>query len=425
MDPEEVSIVKQVFLSPKERRNFALFLSGRSVSGLMSSVYAFAMGLYVLKMTGSGLSFAVTLSLQILPAVLIGPFGGVLADKFDKKRMVIAADAFGGVMFLTLFFLCGGGLTIGAIYAATLLLAVSQTVYNVCVDAAVPGLVSGGNILRLNAFGRIVDSAATVAGPAIGGMLYGLAGIRIFILLSGAAFLFSTLTECLTDFRLYEVMPAPGGKPDLKKDFAEGIRYIGETGWLTRMLLNFLAVNFVFSLCYSVPVPYVLTGVFRLSARVYGAMQCFMPCGMAVGALLVTKLAGRLTAEKLMARTGVSAALCLAALGALPVCAGHVPLPALLLCYGFFLLGLGVLVALIDIPFINSFQTRVPERIRGRALSIAVSAVKALTPAGYLLSGAAMRVMPAAGLTLGGGAALALFYLLCGRHLAAAAEKEQ
>ena len=65
--------------------------------------------------------------------------------------------------------------------------------------------------------------------------------------------------------------------------------------------------------------------------------------------------------------------------------------------------------SLIDIPFINNFQTRVPENIRGRSLSISVSAVKIFTPIGYILSGGIMEVVPAFYLPLCGGVLMLLY----------------
>ena len=70
----------------KERLNFILFSLGKFVSIFGASIYSFAMGLHVLEITGSGLSFAMTLIVSIIPMLIINPFAGVVADKFDKKR---------------------------------------------------------------------------------------------------------------------------------------------------------------------------------------------------------------------------------------------------------------------------------------------------------------------------------------------------
>lgn len=396
-------------IQKNERFNFVMFLTGRSISVLMSSVYTFAVGLYVLKMTGSGLSFAVTLSLQIIPTVLIGPFAGVLADKFDKKIMVISTDAFNGALFIALFFVSINGLALFYIYAATLLLSFSQALYNVCIDSAVPDIVSENNIITLNSIGKIVDSVATIISPGLGGILYAEIDIRLFILLNGIAFLLSTGTECLINFRLFYSPMPQGRKFGLRRDLMEGFHYIRETDWIKNALLNFLIINFFIALCYSVPIPYILNNIFHLPSKAYGMVQCFAPIGMIVGALLIKKITGMIPYAKLLAITGTSYSLCLFLFGALPVLDIHTA-PSLVIPYYALLLACsGLIVSLIDIPFINNFQTMVPENIRGRSLSISVSAVKIFTPIGYILAGSIMEIVPAFYLPLCGGV-LMLFY---------------
>lgn len=395
-----------------ELLNFTMFLTGRSISVLMSSVYTFAIGLYVLKITGSGLSFAITLSLQILPTVLVGPFAGILADRLSKKVLVVLTDACSGILFIVLFMVSADGLTLTEIYIATLLLAVSQALYNVSIDSAVPDIVSEGNILRLNSIGKIIDSVSTIVSPGLGGILYATMNIRFFILLNGIAFFLSTLTECAINFNLAHTRGLPRAKLDLRRDLMEGIRYIWETGWIRSTLLNFLVVNFFFALCYSVPIPYILNSIFRLSSRDYGFVQCFSPAGMIIGALLAGRVTNRVPYGRLMTTTGVLCAVCLSLLGLLPALSPHPPLQLIQLYYAFLLSCSGLLIALIDIPFINNFQVRVPENIRGRAISISVSAVKVFTPMGYILSGSLTETVPAYYLPLYGGVLLFLFYII-------------
>lgn len=76
--------------SKKESINFLLYSLGLLVSLFGTNVYTFTIGLYVLKVTGSGLSFATTLVLSTIPVVLINPFAGVLADKLNRKILVVS-----------------------------------------------------------------------------------------------------------------------------------------------------------------------------------------------------------------------------------------------------------------------------------------------------------------------------------------------
>lgn len=395
-----------------ELLNFTMYLSGRTVSVLFSSVYTFAVGLYVLKMTGSGLSFAITLSLQILPTVLLGPFAGVLADKLSKKIMAISTDAFTGFVFIVLFLISSGGLTLLSIYAATLLISISQTLYNICIDSAVPSIVSKEKIATLNSIGKIMDSTATIISPGLGGILYATMDMRFFILFNGMSFFLSTITECFINFKLYSVLANRNLRVNIKKDLTEGMEYISKTSWIKNSLINFSIFNFFMALLYSVPVPYILNNIFSLSSGNYGIVQCFIPVGMIAGALLVKKVTERISYGKLMIITGIFLSVCIFLMGVLPAINMHMSSKVVVPYYGFLLLCFGLIISLIDIPFINNFQIQIPENIRGRVLSISISAVKVVTPVGYILSGVLVGTVPSFYLPLYGGILLFLIYMV-------------
>lgn len=397
--------------------NSILFLSGRTISVLVSSLYTFAVGLYVLKKTGSSLSFAITLSLQILPAVLLGPFAGVLADKLDKKIMVVTTDTFNGIVFVLLFFISRQGLTVSLIYITTPLISISQTLYNISVDSAVPNIVSEKNIIRLNSIGKMVDSAAAIISPGAGGILFAAVDMRFFILSNGISFLLSALIECFINFELY-AKPADINKGvNFQRDLREGLQYIGRTAWIKNSLINFSVFNFYMSLFYSIPVPYILNNVFRLSSKNYGIIQCFMPAGMIIGALLVKKVTDKTAYDKLMIITGLLFSACMFLIGILPVFTVNAAPYVIVPYYGFLLLCFGLIVSLVDIPFINNFQTNIPENIRGRTLSISISIVKVITPAGYLLSGVLMGFIPSFILLLCGSLMLLISYILISKFV--------
>lgn len=401
--------MRDLSIQQKERRNFTLFITGRALSALVSSVYTFAVGLYVLKLTGSGLSFAITLCLQILPTVVIGPFAGILADKFNKKVLAVFTNTFCGALLIGLFLLTENGLDIKGIYGATLLLSVAQALYNLCISSAIPHIVSESNILKINSTAKIVDAISAIASPSIGGLLYVVTDIRFFILFNGIAFLLTALTESMIHFRLFEREKSEKKKLELKRDFIEGVSYIKATPWIRKALMYFLVLNPVFALSYGVPVPYILNNVYALPAQTYGILQCFMPAGMIVGALLVKRIMAACSYDKLMAAIGVFSAVGLPLLALPPMLGSLVPLMAAIPYYGVFMILFGIILSLIDIPFLNEYQTRVREDIRGRALSISLSCVKILTPMGYILSGILIERIPAFWLPLMGGGAIALF----------------
>ncbi len=383
------------FFKQKELLNMVFFLTGRTISVLFSYLYTFALGLYVLKQTGSGLSFAITLSLQIIPTVVFGPFAGVLADRLNKKIIVVATDALSGFVFLLLYFVSYNGLSIPLIYLSTLLISIFQTLYNICVDAAIPEIVSKNNTIKLNSSSKVIDSISAIISSGLGGIIYSLTDIRTFILINSASFLVSSAIGCLIKFHQKSNVPDIKSKMDIKKDLMDGMKFIKETSWVKDQIITFSFFNFIISLAYTIPIPYILNSIYRLSSRNYGIVQCFIPIGMIVGALMVKTITCKIDYKKLLIINSFLASGCLFATGILPAFSKDL-LPSIIVpFYGFIFICIGAVISLIDIPLINNFQTNIPEHLIGRTLSISISIIKLINPVSYILSGTLMKFLPA------------------------------
>lgn len=89
----------------RENLNLMLFLSGKTISLFGSAIYAFVIGLYLLRTTSSALSFALNLALYTLPVVLFNPIAGVIADKFNKKILVVGSDLINGIFLSLIYFI--------------------------------------------------------------------------------------------------------------------------------------------------------------------------------------------------------------------------------------------------------------------------------------------------------------------------------
>ena len=139
----------------KEFVNVYLSSIANLISLFGASVYNFAISLYVLKITGSGLNFATTLIIGILSTVLVNPFAGVLADRLDKKVLVVITDVLNGVLLLALYLLTiNYALTLPMIYVSTFFLNVFSTIYGISIEAARPNLVSEKKLISVNAINK-------------------------------------------------------------------------------------------------------------------------------------------------------------------------------------------------------------------------------------------------------------------------------
>jgi MFS family permease len=119
------------------RKNMILLLLGQSVSLFGTSIYTFAISLYILSITGSGLSFSLSLALGALPGVLFSPISGVVADRFDRKKMVVVMDIVSGLVVIGLLVLSVfAELKLIYIYVTTFLLATCSIFFNTSLFSA-------------------------------------------------------------------------------------------------------------------------------------------------------------------------------------------------------------------------------------------------------------------------------------------------
>lgn len=153
-----------------ERRNFILFSLGKFVSIFGASIYSFAIGLYVLEITGSGLNFALSLIVSSIPMLIINPFAGVLADKFDKKKIVVMMDIVNGTFLMLIYIIsCIYGLSLPIIYISTFITTIFSTIFGISMEAAIPNIVSKDMLMNINSISKIIDSISSILGPMVGG----------------------------------------------------------------------------------------------------------------------------------------------------------------------------------------------------------------------------------------------------------------
>lgn len=408
-----------------EQRNLYLFTMGKAVSILGSSIYAFVISLYVLKLTGSALNFATTLMLSVIPMIIVSPIAGVVADRVPKKWLVVGMDLLSGLLFLLLFmYTRRTNLSLLAIYSSTALLTVFTTFFAIALEASKPSLVSPQKLVRLNSLSKLIDSSSAILGPVVGGLVFALFDIRLFILFNGLSFLFSAFTEW---FMVYEapmkateeLQPQALTDEDAQKhatkrsmpsfwvDLREGWHFFSKNQGLLELFFLFVCLNFLLGFSINVPEPYIINQVLKMSPKEYGLINSMFPIGLTLGTLTVEQVMKRISYKKLL----------IGANGAMALLAGSLGLPLLLgmdtgVCLVYFsalnlLLGIGI--AYVDVPIMTIMQTEIPRHLLGRVMSLVMSLVKVILPVALIVSGLLLNLMPVALIPLLG-ASVAFLY---------------
>ncbi|KAB3530214.1 MFS transporter [Alkaliphilus pronyensis] len=390
----------------REIANIGLFSLGKFISIFGSSIYTFAVGLYILQQTGSGLSFATTLVLGTIPMVLINPFAGVLADRINKKKLVVAMDILNGALLLAVYYislLWGVKLTI--IYFSTFLISVFTSIFSVSIETAKPNMVTNKRLMNINSVSKSIDSLSGILGPMIGGIVFVSVDITHFILFNGLSFIFSGILELFIDFK-YNPVKAPKGNRGIhfKKDIKEGLRYIKENESIAKLTGTFVYLNFFIGLSITIPLPFIITEALALNSSYYGIIQGGFPIGMIIGALMVKTISQKTPYKRLLKIMCFIISALMILIG-VPVLLSELQLPHTyyLLYYSTISILIGCAIALVDIPILHQLQTTIPEEYRGRVLSIGIAISKAVLPIALISSGILVNHLPATILPITGG----------------------
>lgn len=406
----------------REKINLVLFLSGKSISLFGSAIYTFAMGLYLLKTTGSGITFAVNIVLYTLPLVFINPIAGVIADKINKNIVVVGSDLINGVFLLIVYILAGKiGLSIPLVYISTFVVTVLVTFFNIGIESAKPNLVSNEKLININSMDRLIEASSFVIGPMLGGVVYAFIDIRFFILINALSFLLAALQEYFIDFQYNKAetrdeINCKDFKNELEFnlwfEMKEGYQYILCRQHMLALVYIFTALNFFFSYTITVPLPYLLNTIWKVDSLVYGIIQAGFPVGMIIGALYVKKVMERVSYSKLLKTINFLTGLGALAFGLPLIISSDVPNQIFILIYYTILMFLsGLIVSWVDIPKNVLLQQIVPDRILGRVISVMMSIGKITVPIALILSGYLLSFITPLFLLLSGSIVFVLFHI--------------
>jgi MFS transporter, DHA3 family, macrolide efflux protein len=399
---EEFIHTKQnAMFASKEKSNLILFSAGKLVSLLGTTIYSFAMSLYILKVTGSGSSFAFSILIGTLPRVLLGPIAGSLSDRADRKKMIVTLDMLSGVIVLALFILSSiYGLKIPFIYLTTFLLAVVNTFFNTCFSAIIPRLVTDKNLVRINSYSRAIDSFSSILGPIFAGMIFGLISIKLFLLINGLSFILSAISELFIDYNLNS-MPdnLPTDSMSLKavgKDIKDILAFIRKDALLSLMIPFSMSFNFLFSASLSVVLPFQINTILGMTSYQYGIIEGAFSVGMLIAAIVIGKLPEKKRKKRGLVIGIIGVGISFIAMGIPGIeLLKHFPIHVLFILYIIFALLLSYFILSVDLPITVFVQRSIPEYIFGRVMGLLVTLSSGLAPIGIILAGITLDRIPA------------------------------
>ncbi|MGZ4184890.1 MAG: MFS transporter [Solirubrobacteraceae bacterium] len=183
------------FTKPRFRlpggRPFHLLLASLAVSSCGDWLYNVALLAFVYERTRSATWLAMTTAARVIPIVVLGPIGGVLADRWDRRRLIVASDLSRAVTMLALAFVAATAMPVLLAPVLAALSTAASVVQPPCVAACTPRLVSDEELQRANGARAAIGQGSVVIGPAIGALLLGVFPPAVAIALNAVSFLAS------------------------------------------------------------------------------------------------------------------------------------------------------------------------------------------------------------------------------------------
>lgn len=263
-------------------RNFRLYFTGQIVSVSGAWMQRVAQSWLVLDLTGSGTAVGGVTALQFLPLLLAAPFGGVVADRVDKRRMLFITQSLAGLTAATLGVLVlTDRVELWMVYALAFTLGIVGAFDNPARQSFVMEMVGRDRITNAVALNSVMVNAARILGPAVAGMLIVTVGIAACFLLNAVSYL--ALLTALALMRPHE-LDRPDPKPRRRGQLREGFAYAGAEP-LLRTTLVMMAVIGIFAYEFEVSLPLLARFTFDGDADTFGLMFTAMGVGAVVGGL--------------------------------------------------------------------------------------------------------------------------------------------
>ncbi len=383
--------------------NYRRYFTGQAISLIGTWMQTVAQSWLIFKLTDSATDVGWAVALQTLPVLLFGPYGGVIADRVDKRKLMMALQSMMGVLALVLGVLViSGHVNVAEVFTLAFLLGMNNCFENPARQSFVLEMVGPKDLRNAVSLNSTLVNAARAVGAAVAGIVIAAGGIGICFLLNGISF--AAVVYSLASMDVAALQPArPTSRS--KGQLREGIRYVTRTAAIGVPLVMMALVG-----CLAYEFQVVLPALAKMFHG-GGASYGFMTASMGVGAIaggLYTAARGRIGVRPMVMSSAVFGVVLL-----LAAVAPTLPLELVAL----------LIVGAASVSFLSkgnsTLQLAAAPQMRGRVMALWAVAFLGSTPIGGPIAGAVSEYLGARwGLVLGAAACLiaAAFGALVLRH---------
>ncbi len=367
------------------KRDFTMVLIGQIISLFGNAILRFALPLYLLRETNSSSLYGVVTACSFIPMVVLSLFGGVIADRKNKRNIMVVLD-FSTAAVILIFSIALGKISLVPLMIAMLMILYGISgIYQPAIQASIPLITEKEMLMQGNAVINMVSTLASLLGPIIGGVLFGAFGIIPILFISTGCFVFSAVMEIFIHIPFEKI---PDGKSIFKlvsSDLSESVKFIKNEKPIFLSVLSILALfNLILSAAIIVGIPIIVVQILEMSDTALGITEGAMGLGGLAGGII----AG-VAAEKIRPKNGyVILIICslaaffmgISVFEAIPQNVGYIIITAV---------SFGAMCAstMFSVSMMTAVQQQTPPHLLGKIMAVIIAVSSCSQPVGQAVYG--------------------------------------
>lgn len=281
-------------------KNFFLLIAGQASSLFGNCILDFALSMYVLEKTGSATIFASFLAVAMLPTILLSPLGGVIADRANKRNIMVILDFATGITILISAVVINRANNLVIICITLIIQSILGAFETPTVQACVPQMQKGDNIVRGNAIVTQINAISTFVAPFIGSLLYTTFGLKPVMYAGVVCFLLTAFLEYFIKLDYEPEKSSCGIFQIIKGDLIDSTRFVcRERPAIFKTLILTAVISFFVQGVALVGLPYIVRTVLGLNANYYGVMESMLGFTGILGSMIAGLIVEKFKIRKL------------------------------------------------------------------------------------------------------------------------------
>lgn len=378
---------REYYLKHASQKQIKKAVTSDFIGSFSSSLFNFAISLYILKLTGSAMNFGTTLLIGPLIGIVFSPLIGYLADHYDHKKVMIRTQL-GCIVLLvvySVFFPVLGQWHYLMVLVMVATLGLNTRIFSVTYLAAVSRLVDKPFIQQLNSLEQSSTSLANILGPIVAGAVFSFVPFQSFIYFEIAAEFIVVGIVLSMNFHLIKEEEQAGAKKEtMWTSMKQGLIYVKKRPMLLYMVVVASLLNFLCGV-FTVGFPYLIIHVLHMQNLQYSLTEALFSLGLVAGGLVASKLSVDSNPIGMVSRALI--------LEGLPIIFAIIPLIISMnswlstSIFGLINFIIAVVLVFINVPITTYMQKTIPANYQGRVFTIMMVGATALQPLGYFIYG--------------------------------------